>query len=189
MPIVPTTVCGFCGLWNQGVKMNNDDDASPRVVLWVLLGVALVVGPVLALAVAHSRSGLPVAKPAPAVAMEAAASAAVATDSASVVVDHGVVKFYFASGQADLAEGAVLALESAIGAAKAGKTLILTGYHDATGSPEFNAGLAKRRAVTVRDALLGAGVDGARIVLQKPQEMVGSGSAAEARRVEVSTQE
>lgn len=106
-------------------------------------------------------------------------------DDASVVVENGVVKFYFASGQADLAPGALDALEDAIAAAKAGKRLVLSGFHDATGNPVTNAALAKRRALAVRDALVGAGVSTMALELKKPEESTGSGNDAEARRVEV----
>jgi outer membrane protein OmpA-like peptidoglycan-associated protein len=106
-------------------------------------------------------------------------------DDASVVVENGVVSFYFASGQADLAPGALDALEDAIAAAKSGKRLVLSGFHDATGNPVTNAALAKRRALAVRDALVGAGVSSMALELKKPEESTGSGNDAEARRVDV----
>ena len=88
---------------------------------------------------------------------EASAAATADKDDASVVVENGVVKFYFASGKADLAPGAVEALGDAIAAGKAGKKLVLSGFHDATGDPAKNAELAKKRAFAVRDALKAAG--------------------------------
>lgn len=114
-----------------------------------------------------------------------AQAAAAAADDASIVVENGVVKFYFAVGKADLAPGAVEALTDAIDAAKAGRKLVLSGYHDATGNAASNAELAKQRAIAVRDALVGAGVDAGVIELKKPEETTGTGNAAEARRVEV----
>jgi outer membrane protein OmpA-like peptidoglycan-associated protein len=113
------------------------------------------------------------------------AAAPVAGDDASVVIENGVVKFYFASGNSDLASGAMLALGDAIAAAKAGKRLVLSGFHDASGDPAKNAELAKQRAMSVRDALVGAGVVESAVEVKKPEEAVGSGNAAEARRVEV----
>jgi outer membrane protein OmpA-like peptidoglycan-associated protein len=112
-------------------------------------------------------------------------AAPVADGEPSVVVEAGVVKFYFASGKADLAAGAVQALGDAIAAAQAGKMLTISGFHDASGDPAMNAELAKQRALAVRDALVGAGVAEAAMELKKPEQMVGDGSAAEARRVEV----
>jgi outer membrane protein OmpA-like peptidoglycan-associated protein len=118
-----------------------------------------------------------------------AASAAAAGngdgDDASVVIENGVVKFYFASAKADLAPGALVALGDAIAAAKAGKRLVLSGFHDASGNAAMNAELAKRRAMSVRDALVGAGVAESSLELKKPEESTGSGNDAEARRVEV----
>jgi outer membrane protein OmpA-like peptidoglycan-associated protein len=105
------------------------------------------------------------------------------------VMENGVVKFYFASGKADLAPGALAALGDAIAAAKGGKRLVLSGFHDATGSAALNAELAKKRAMAVRDALLGAGVPESSMELKKPEETTGTGSAAEARRVEVTIAE
>ena len=126
---------------------------------------------------------------APAAASAAAATApvaaAVSASDASVVVENGVVKFYFATGKADLAPGALAALTDAITAAKGGARLVLSGFHDATGDPASNAELAKQRALAVRDALLGAGVAEASVELKKPEVSTGSGANAEARRVEV----
>ena len=118
-----------------------------------------------------------------------AALPAVSADEASIVMENGVVKFYFASGKADLAPGALAALGDAIAAAKGGKRLVLSGFHDATGSAALNADLAKKRAMAVHDALLGAGVPESSMELKKPEETTGTGSAAEARRVEVTIAE
>ena len=120
----------------------------------------------------------------PAAAPEAAAPAA-GSDDASVVVENGVVKFYFASGKSDLAPGAVEALADAITAGKAGQKLVISGFHDSTGDPAKNAELAKQRALAVRDALKAAGVAESGIELKKPETATGSGNNAEARRVEV----
>ena len=51
-----------------------------------------------------------------------------------------------------------------------------------------HANLAKQRALAVRDALKAAGVAESRIELKKPEQLAGTGSNAEARRVEISTQ-
>jgi outer membrane protein OmpA-like peptidoglycan-associated protein len=115
----------------------------------------------------------------------AAAPAAVSANDPSVVVDNGVVKFYFAIGKADLAPGALGALAEAIEAAKGGARLQIAGYHDATGDANFNAELAKQRAFAVRDALIGAAVVESSLELSKPAVSTGSGADAEARRVEV----
>lgn len=113
------------------------------------------------------------------------AAPASGSDDASVVVENGVVKFYFASGKSDLAPGAVEALADAITAGKAGQKLVISGFHDSTGDPAKNAELAKQRALAVRDALKAAGVAESGIELKKPETATGSGNNAEARRVEV----
>jgi outer membrane protein OmpA-like peptidoglycan-associated protein len=169
---------------------SQDNDQDSRVVAVVLIAtILLAVGLALGVGIYKART---VAAPTAATATSApvvetaAPATGVSADDASVVVDNGVVKFYFASGKADLASGALDALSEAIAAAKAGKRLVLSGFHDATGDSAMNAELAKQRAFSVRDALLSAGVAETRLELKKPEQMLGStGSNAEARRVEV----
>lgn len=185
------------------MSSSQDNDQDTRVVAVVLIStILLAVGLALGMGIHKARSGsgdkgmaatTEVAAAAPAAGSETEAAAgasavdaaAASGDSASVVIENGVVKFYFASGSADLASGAMVALGDAIAAAKGGKRLVLSGFHDSTGDPAKNAELAKQRAISVRDALVGAGVAEASVELKKPEEAVGSGNAAEARRVEV----
>ncbi len=110
------------------------------------------------------------------------------SDAASVKVENGVVKFYFASGKTELAVGANDALTEAVKAVKAGKKLVISGFHDATGSPVKNAEIARLRAFAVRDVLKTAGVPEGSIELKKPEQLNAAGSNAEARRVEVTMQ-
>lgn len=162
-----------------------DTEPEKRVVAVVLIAIiTLVVGGVLGLGVFSVRGSKPASPPAATAAAPAAAPSLGAND-ASVVVDNGVVKFYFATGKADLASGALTALADAISAAKGGARLVISGFHDATGDPAFNAELAKQRAFAVRDALTGAGVAESSLELSKPAVTTGSGANAEARRVEV----
>lgn len=163
---------------------SQDDEPEFRALAFVLMAaVTLAVGLAVGIGIQKSRgTGAATSAAAPAA---APAVAAPIGDDASVVVENGVVKFYFASGKADLAAGALDALGEAITAGKAGKKLVLSGFHDATGDPAFNAELAKKRALVVRDALVGAGVAEARMELKKPEQTTGSGNNAEARRVEV----
>jgi len=169
---------------------SQDNDQDIRVVAVVLISaILLAVGLAVGMGIHKSRAGA--AKAAPAAAAQApaaeasAAPAAVAADDASIVVENGVVKFYFASGKADLAPGAAEALSDAVAAAKGGKKLVLSGFHDATGDPAMNAELAKKRALALRDALVAAGVAEASIEMKKPEQATGTGNDAEARRVEV----
>ena len=108
-------------------------------------------------------------------------------DEASVKVVDGVVRFYFASGKAELASGAKEALADAVAAAKAGKKLVLSGFHDSTGDPARNAELAKQRAFAVRDLLKANGVAEDQIDLQKPADN-NAGQGGQARRVDVALQ-
>lgn len=96
-------------------------------------------------------------------------------------------KVYFEVGKADLPEDAPMLLRPAIRTARAveGSTLVVSGYHDASGDPAANAELAKRRALAVRDLLLASGVSEQRIELAKPVVTLGGADDAEARRVEV----
>ena len=115
----------------------------------------------------------------------AAATGAAGADEAKVVVENGVVKFYFASGKADLAKGGNEALAEVVKGVKAGQKAVISGYHDSTGNLAQNQELAKKRAFSVRDALVALGVPAEQIELKKPEQSAGSGDNAEARRVEV----
>ncbi len=142
------------------------------------------VAPVAAVAVAASGAAAS-AVAAPAAATPAAPAAA---DEASVKVENGVVKFYFASGKADVATGGAAALADVFKAVAGGKKAVISGYHDASGDPAKNAELAKQRAMNVRDALKAAGVAEDKVELKKPEQAKVDGPAAEARRVEVTVQ-
>lgn len=140
--------------------------------------VALVVALVIGFGVHKSRS---MAKPAP-----QPAAVLVEEDVAAILVENGVVKFFFASASAELAGGANEALTQLTQALAGGeKTLVVSGYHDASGDAALNAELAKQRALAVREVLLSLGVAEGRIELSKPELATGSGSPRQARRVEV----
>jgi len=144
-------------------------------------------------AVPTPTASAPAPAPAPALpevsqAILASQASQAAADAATVKVEQGVVRFYFASGSADLAAGAVDAMSDLIKAAKGGRSLVISGFHDATGDPAKNAALARQRAVAVRDALKAAGVPERQIELKKPEQLAPGGSDAEARRVEISLQ-
>ena len=175
---------------------SQDNDQENRVVAVVVIAaILLAVGTAIGFGIHKARSGAKTEAAAPAAPaveaaaapapVEAPAAAAPSADDASVVVEAGVVKFYFASGKSDLAAGALDALKEAIAAAQAGKKLVISGFHDSTGDPAKNAELAKLRAFAVRDALKGAGVAETSLELKKPEQTTADGSNAEARRVEV----
>ncbi|MBV2215560.1 MAG: OmpA family protein [Diaphorobacter sp.] len=169
---------------------SSDDDSQQRFALGFLFAlIALVVSTVVGVVV--YKRGIAHAPKAPAAAVAPAAEAAapgvvITEDAASVVVEGGVVKFFFATGKAELAPGANEALGNVVkGVVDGGKTAVVSGFHDATGDAAVNAELAKQRALAVRDALKALGVAEEKVELKKPEATQGSGSNAEARRVEV----
>lgn len=160
--------------------MFSNDDDNQGVVLGVLFGViALVIA--LVIGVSIYKTNLTAASQA-----AVSAPAEAVADGASISVDNGVVKFYFATAKADVAAGANEALAHVVAAVAEGKRVLVSGFHDATGDLAKNEELAKQRALAVRDALKGLGVADDKIELKKPEVMTGSGSNAQARRVEVS---
>jgi outer membrane protein OmpA-like peptidoglycan-associated protein len=188
---------------------SQDDDGSQGLVLALVFAlIALVLALVIGISISHRAAAVraapsPVAvvpvnlptAPAPAAAappaaplLSAAQVAQAASDAASVKVEQGVVKFYFASNSAELAAGAGEALADMVKGAQSGRKLVISGFHDTVGDPARNAALAQRRAQAVRDALKKAGVDDRQIELKKPEQLAGTGSDAEARRVEISLQ-
>jgi len=121
--------------------------------------------------------------------VSATQAAQAVSDAATVKVEQGIVKFYFASGKADLAAGAGEALADVVKGAQSGRRLVISGFHDPVGDPAKNAALARQRALAVRDALKALGVAEQQIEIKKPEPMLdsgsGSGSDADARRVEI----
>ena len=166
---------------------SSDDDSQQRFALGFLFAlIALVVSTVVGTVV--YKRGISHAPKA-----EAAVSAPSATnvpvvvveEAARVIVENGVVKFYFVSGKAEVAAGANEALSDVVKGVAEGKRAVISGFHDATGSAEINAELAKQRAQAVQAALVALGVAEDKVELKKPEQMQADGSNAQARRVEV----
>ncbi len=173
---------------------SSDDDSQQRFALGFLFAlIALVISAVVGTVVVKHVGGSAHSKPAVAATADAAPAApaadaavpAAADDTASVRVENGVVKFYFATAKAELAAGANEALADVVKGVAEGKKAVVSGFHDATGDAALNAELSKRRAFAVRDALQALGVAEDKVELKKPEETAASGSNAEARRVEV----
>lgn len=176
---------------------SSDNDSQERFALgFLFILIALIISTAVGTVVVKRLGAAKAAKAAPAATALAGnapaapvadtAAAPAAADAASVRVENGVVKFYFASAKADLAAGANEALADVVKGVAEGKKAVISGFNDATGDAAANAELAKQRAYAVRDALKGLGVAEDKIELKKPEDTTASGSNAEARRVEVS---
>ncbi len=94
---------------------------------------------------------------------------------------------YFDVGSADLPADSTGGLEPVVAYLKANPstTAVVSGYHDPSGDAAANEELARNRALAVQNALEGAGVEAARIDLEKPVVPTGTGSPDDAGRVEV----
>ncbi len=175
--------------------MFSQDDESTGVALGVVFGViALVISLMIGMSIYQKNKSAKMAKAgvvatAPAIAVPAAAAVmpvVASADGASVKVENGVVKFYFAPGTMALAQDGAKALAEILAAAKSGKKVGISGFVDPSGDAAKNAELAKQRAFTVRDLLIGSGVPEGQIVFVRPNDIkAGATSAAEGRRVEV----
>lgn len=168
-----------------------DGESQQNFILAFVLGlIALVIMFVIGIALyGHSHRARPAtpmaAAPATTVALVTETVSVVIPDGASIRVVGDTVNFYFATASADLAPRAAEALAVVIKGVEGGRRAVVSGFHDTSGDPALNEQLARRRAETVRDVLTGLGVPAAKIDLQKPAVTTGSGSDAQARRVEV----
>ncbi|HPA88762.1 MAG TPA: OmpA family protein [Quisquiliibacterium sp.] len=154
-------------------EQQNDQTGLVAWILGIAVTIAIVVSVVIGtLSALNAGGGTKAGTAAPAAA--AAAS--------------GTAVLYFDTGKADLPADASALLAPLVQAAAGGKRLVVSGFHDTTGSAQANEELAKQRAFAVRDALKAAGVAEDRIELSKPQETSGGTEGRESRRVEVSAQ-
>lgn len=166
---------------------SSDDDSQQRFALGFLFAlIALVVSSVVG-TVVYKRGISHAPKTEAAVSAPSATNVPVVVieETARVIVENGVVKFYFVSGKAEVATGANEALSNVVKGVAEGKRAVISGFHDATGSAEINAELAKQRAQAVQAALVALGVAEDKVELKKPEQSQADGSNAEARRVEV----
>ena len=182
---------------------NNDNDDNQGVVWAILIGVILLA---ISLAVGMGlyrtskaaggadgavSTSTAVGAPVGAAVGAAPGSPAEMTNAAdvpSIRVENGVVKFYFPTGSAALANGAAEALGDVVKGVAAGRKAVISGFTDVTGDPAKNEELAKQRAFAVRDALAALGIGEDKVDLRKPEAITATGSNAEARRVEVTLQ-
>jgi len=105
---------------------------------------------------------------------------------AALAADFPDAKVLFESGKAEVPADAAASMKAVADflTANADAKVQLSGFADNSGSLDVNKELSKQRALAVREALKAAGVDEARVVLQKPEDITaGEGDAA--RRVEI----
>jgi outer membrane protein OmpA-like peptidoglycan-associated protein len=162
--------------------MSSNDDESTRYGLAVVAGVVgLVVIGVLVLAI--SRISHKAVAPSTAVAMPPSLSVPARMDAGFAPPE----KLYFAVGSDALPADSndVLSRVAESARAQYGVSVLIAGFHDASGNAEFNADLAKRRALAVRHALEAYGVSPERLVMNRPELTSGGADEKEARRVEL----
>jgi outer membrane protein OmpA-like peptidoglycan-associated protein len=152
---------------------DQDDDVQKYALGAVAFVVALVVAGVIGLAASRVMH----APKAGAVTATAAADASAAE------------RIYFEVGQDSLPADAIDVLNRVAEAARSsGGTVLISGFHDASGDAAANADLAKRRAQRVQHALEANGVTADRLQLSKPAVTTGDGDPKAARRVELRLQ-
>jgi outer membrane protein OmpA-like peptidoglycan-associated protein len=165
--------------------MLDQEDEGTRIGVWATMGVvALVVFGLLAALVIRQTQAKTHAQSTP-----AAASATLAAPGFEEVQTEGdaVGSLYFGLGQSALPVGAdaVVGVIAQDLLAEPAKKVVLSGFHDASGSAAANAEVAKQRAIATRAALVAEGVTAERIVLRKPEQTLGDADPIEARRVDV----
>ena len=161
--------------------------------LWLLPVVGLVLALTIAVALrvtaVHAAPALPLAvSPTATDTVTEERDSTGSTDSAdrdAVVILRNEIELYFPMGSAILEPGVDKALSTFVVAAKTGQRIQIAGFHDAVGDARFNRALAKRRAEAVMVHLLALGVPKAQLAVSEPTMTQGSGSEAQARRVEV----
>lgn len=173
------------------IAMITDDGEAERYGLWAVFSVvALVVLSTVAgigiWSIKQGDNATAGVESNQAVVAQGTATDFIADDESKIIVEDGVVKFYFATGTSELAEHADIFLEDVVnGVIQDNKKAIISGFADSTGDAQLNEELSKKRAFAVRDALLELGVPESYIEMRKPENITGTGSNAEARRVEV----
>ena len=164
--------------------------------LWLLPVVGLVLALTIAVALrvtaVHAAPALPLAVSPTATdtvteerAIEDSTDSTDSADRDAVVILRNEIELYFPMGSAILEPGVDKALSTFVVAAKTGQRIQIAGFHDAVGDARFNRALAKRRAEAVMVHLLALGVPKAQLAVREPTMTQGSGSEAQARRVEV----
>jgi outer membrane protein OmpA-like peptidoglycan-associated protein len=180
-------------LTSERNKTLENSSQEENAVLWLLPVVGLVLALTIAVALrvtaVHAAPALPLAvSPTATDTVTEERASTDSTDSAdrdAVVILRNEIELYFPMGSAILEPGVDKALSTFVVAAKTGQRIQIAGFHDAVGDARFNRALAKRRAEAVMVHLLALGVPKAQLAVSEPTMTQGSGSEAQARRVEV----
>jgi outer membrane protein OmpA-like peptidoglycan-associated protein len=180
-------------LTSERNKTLENSSQEENAVLWLLPVVGLVLALTIAVALrvtaVHAAPALPLAvSPTATDTVTEERASTDSTDSAdrdAVVILRNEIELYFPMGSAILEPGVDKALSTFVVAAKTGQRIQIAGFHDAVGDARFNRALAKRRAEAVMVHLLALGVPKAQLAVREPTMTQGSGSEAQARRVEV----
>ena len=155
---------------------DQDDDVQKYALGAVAFVVALVVAGVIGLAASRV--------------LHAPKAAGPSTTSATTPAETSAAeRIYFEVGQDSLPADAIDVLNRVAEAARSsGGTVLISGFHDASGDAAANADLAKRRAQRVQHALEANGVTADHLQLSKPAVTTGDGDPKAARRVELRLQ-
>jgi len=183
-------------LTSERNKTLENSSQEENAVLWLLPVVGLVLALTIAIALrvtaVHAAPALPLAVSPIATdtvteerAIEDSTGSTDSADRDAVVILRNEIELYFPMGSAILEPGVDKALSTFVVAAKTGQRIQIAGFHDAVGDARFNRALAKRRAEAVMVHLLALGVPKAQLAVSEPTMTQGSGSEAQARRVEV----
>ena len=169
-------------------EISGQDDDNAGAVFGLISGfIAIAIAILLGLQGFHFGMAVPPAE-------SDASAAAVALDDEQYSdlepVGEPIAKLYFALGDATMPPGAEVVIPQVMDAliANPESVVLISGFHDESGSAEVNAEISKYRAKAVRQALLVAGVPESRVLLRKPAVTLGGEDPAEARRVEIRVQ-
>jgi outer membrane protein OmpA-like peptidoglycan-associated protein len=155
---------------------DQDDDVQKYALGAVAFVVALVVAGVIGLAASRVLHAPKAAGPS-------------ATSATTPAETSAAERIYFEVGQDSLPADAIDVLNRVAEAARSsGGTVLISGFHDASGDAAANADLAKRRAQRVQHALEANGVTADHLQLSKPAMTTGDGDPKAARRVELRLQ-
>lgn len=162
------------------MNTSQDTDSQQRFALGFLGVLIAVVIAVLVGSVVHRQR-----HPHPG---QAAVAHSTSVDGARVVIEEGIVKFYFAPGSAVLIAGADAALAHIVKGMGVGMRAVVLSYQYPALGPDDNSALIRRRADQVRETLMGLGLPDDKIELRSPAQAGGSSAGGDqdlANRIDV----